>query len=89
MGLAAAVGELELGAPPCRSFPASRAADVLHQLPQRKGRKGEREELLRVLVHGAAALCERHLVEIGRELREGELAGAELVLEADDFVPGF
>ena len=30
---------------------------------------------------------ERHLVQVGRELREGELAGAELFLEADGLVP--
>ena len=40
-----------------------------------------------VLVYGAPALCQRHLVEVGRELRERELAGAELLLEADDLVP--
>ena len=52
------------------------------------GRIGEREELLPILVDRAAALRERHLVEIGRELREGEFAGAQLLLAADDLVPG-
>ena len=87
MGLAAAVGELQL---PHRLVALSREPrrDVLHELPQRKGRKGEREELLRVLVHRAAALRECHLVEVGRELREGEFAGAEFVFQADDMVPG-
>jgi len=51
-------------------------------------RIGEREELLRILVDRAPALHERHLVKVGRELCEGELAGAELLLEADDLVPG-
>ena len=33
------------------------------------------------------AKCERHLVQIGRQLREGEFAVAELFFETDDVVP--
>ena len=87
MGLAAAVSQLEL---PHRlvALPRQPPGDVPRELPQRVGRVGEREELLRLLVDRAAALPESHLVEIGSELREGKLAGAELFLEADDPMPG-
>ena len=70
MGLAAAVGQLEL---PYRlvALPRQPPGDVPRELPQRVGRVGEREELLRLLVDRAAALPERHLVQIGGELREG------------------
>ena len=87
VGLAASVGELEL-AYRLVALPRKPRCDILHELPQRVGRIGEREEFLRVLVHRAPALRQRYLMQIGRELREGELAGAELLFQADDMVPG-
>ena len=87
MGLAAAVGELEL-AHRLVALSCEPRRDVLDELPQRVGRIGEREELLRVLVYRAAALRERHFVQVGRELCEGELPRAQLLFQADDVMPG-
>ena len=86
VGLAAAVGQLQLpdrlGAPPGKSF-----RHVLDELAQGVGGKRERKESRRVFIDGPCALSEGDLVEIGGELREGELAASKLLLEADDAVP--
>ena len=87
VGLAAAVGQLELPhglvAPP-----GEPRRHVLHQLAQRVGGIGEREELLRLLVDRPPALRQRHLVEVRGELGQGQLARPQLVLQPNDLVPG-
>ena len=86
MGLAAAVGQLELphrlGAPPGEPF-----RHVLDQLAQGGGGKGQGEEARGVLVNGPPALAEGDLVQVGGELRQGELAAPQLLLEAEDPMP--
>ena len=86
VGLAAAVGQLQLpyrlGAPAGESF-----RHVLHKLAQGVGGIREREESRGVFIDRPCAPTEGDLVEVGRELGEGELAASQLVLEADDAVP--
>ena len=86
VGLAAAVGELELphrlGALPGESF-----RHVLDQLSQGGCRKGQGKEPLRILIDGPLPLAEGDLVQISGELRQGQLAASQLVLEADDLMP--
>ena len=86
MGLAAAVGQLELphrlGAPSREPF-----RHVLDQLAQGRGGKGQGEEARGVLVDGPPALAEGDLVQVGGELRQGELAAPQLVLEAEHPMP--
>ena len=86
MGLAAAVGHLEL-ADRLGALAGEPGGNVLDEVPEGVGGVREREELRRVLVDGAASGPGEDLVEIGGELGEGELAGAEFGLEADDLVP--
>ena len=73
VGLATTVGHLELadrlGAP--ASEPGG---DVPDEVPEGVGGVGEREELRRVLVDGAASGPGDDLVEVGGELGQGELA---------------
>ena len=84
--LAAAVGELQLPHG-LVAFAFEPNGNVLHQLAQGVGGIGEREELGGIFVDGAFAPGEGDFVEIRRELGEGELAGLELGLEADEAVP--
>ena len=86
VGLAAAVGQLQL---PHRlvTAPGKPPGNVLHQLPQGMGRVGQREEFLGVFVDPAAALRQRHLVQVGRKLRQRQLAAAQLILEPHHFMP--
>ena len=84
--LAAAVGELQL-AHGLVAFAFEPNGNVLHQLAQSVGGIGEREELGGIFVDGAFAPGEGDFVEIRGELGEGELAGFELGLEADEVVP--
>ena len=85
--LPAAIGQLEL---PHRlvALPGEPCRHVLHQLAQRVGRIGQREEFRRVLVDRPASLRLRDLVQVGGEFGEREFTGSKLLLQADDFVPG-
>ena len=85
--LAAAVRQLQL-AHGLVALPAQPRRHVLDQLPQGVGRVGQREELLRFLVHRPLAALQGHLVQVRRELGEREFAGAQFVLQRDDLVPG-
>ena len=87
MGLATAVGQLEL---PHRlgALPGESLRHVLDQLAQGGGCERQLEEPRGVLVDGPPSLPEGDLMQIGRELRKRELAAPQLVLEADDLVPG-
>ena len=86
VGLAAAVGELQL---PYRLVapPSEASGDVLHQFPKRMGGVGEREERLRILIGRAAARPQGHFVQVGGKLRQRERTAAQLVLQADDLMP--
>ena len=85
--LPAAVGQLEL---PHRLVAPSDEprCDVLHQLAQRVGGIGQREEFRRVLVDRPASLRLRDLVQVGGEFGERKLTGPQFFLKANDFVPG-
>ena len=86
VGLPPAVGEFELAhrlvAPPIKPV-----RHVLDQLPERVGRKRQREELGRILVHRPRPRPLRHLVEVGGELRQGEFPRLQLLLEAHHLPP--
>ena len=87
VGLPPAVGEFELAhrlvAPPVKPV-----RHVLDQLPERVGRKRQREEFGRILVHRPRPRPLRHLVEVGGELRQGEFPRLQLLLEAHHLPPG-
>ena len=84
--LAAAVGELEL-AHGLLVLARQAADDVAGQVEERRRRVRQRKELLRVFVDAPLAALQRHVVEIGRELVERELAGPEVVAQANDLMP--
>ena len=86
VSLPAAVGQLELA----HRLVARSRQPVRHvpdQPAQRVGGEGQREELRRILVHRARTGGERHLVEIGGELGQGQLAALQLVAQPDDLPP--
>ena len=77
MGLAPAVGELELA--DGLGIPAGEAErHVARELTQREGRKGQREETARVLVDRSRAILHDNVVEVGGEVGERELARAHV-----------
>ena len=86
MGLSAAIGQLEL---PHRlgALPVESLRHVLDELAQGRRCKGQGKEPLGVLIDGPPAFGEGDLVEIGSELRQGQLAASQLVLEAHDLMP--
>ena len=86
MGLAAAVGQLELPHRPS-ALPGEPLRHVLYQFAQGGGRERKLEEPRGVLVDGSPSLPEGNFVQVGRELRKGKLAAPQLVLEADDLMP--
>src|SRR3989304_4231556 len=63
------------------------ADDVTGQVEERRRRVRESKELLRVLVDAPPAAFERDVVEVGGELVERELAGPEVIAQADNLVP--
>ena len=86
VGLAAAVGQFQLA--DGLVVLAREAVDhVLGQLAEVVGREGQREELGGGAVDGRAPV-HHHVVEVGGELREGQLARADVGAELDDLVPG-
>ena len=88
MGLAAAVGQFQL---PHRLVVL--AGQPQHHVPRQfaqvVGRVGQGEKLARVFVQRALAALHQHFVEIGGELVERQFAGAQVVAQGDDVVPGF
>ena len=86
VGLPPAVGEFEL---PDRlvALPVEPVRHVLHQFPERMRREGQRKELRRILVHGPRPRSLRHLVEVGRELRQGQFPRLQFFLEAHHLPP--
>ncbi len=86
VGLAPAVGQLKLA----HRFvvPAGEAqGDVARQVAQRDGGIGEGEERAWVLVDWPR-LAHDDVVEVGGEDGERELAGAHVLAQLDDLVPG-
>ena len=87
MGLAPAVGELELA--DGLGVPAGEAErHVARKLAQGEGRKGQREETARVLVDRSRAFLHDDVVKIGGEVGERELARAHVLAQLHDLVPG-
>ena len=88
MRLAAAVGQLQL---PYRFVAPTREPrrHITDELSQRVRGIGQGEELVRLFVHRPLAPPERDLMQVGGELRQRQFARAQLVLQPDDFVPGF
>ena len=86
VGLAAAVGQLEL--PHRLGAPAREPLrHVLDQFAQGVGGVGQGEEARRVLVDGPPPLAEGDLVQVGGELRQGQLPAPQLALETHDLMP--
>ena len=87
MGLAAAVRQLELpdGLVVLACQPQD---DIPHETPQVVRGKGEREELLRLLVHRPLAALHHDLVEVGGKHVERQLPGPQILAELHRHVPG-
>ena len=87
VSLAAAVGEFQL-ADGFLVLACQALHYILSHLAQVVGGIGEREELRRVFVEGPPALLHSDFVEIGGEGSQREFAGAEIVTQRDDVMPG-
>ena len=88
VGLAATIVDGEL-AIRLVALPRQADTDVLDQLAQIVGRVGEREELCRVLVHRPPAFLHDHVVQVGGEYGQRQLARPQVVAQLHDLVPGF
>ena len=87
VGLAAAVGQLEL--PHRLRVPARETQhDVPRELAQRERRIGEREKPGGVLVYRPRASLHHHVVQVGGEVGQRQLAGAHVLAQFHDAVPG-
>ena len=87
VGLAAAVGQFEL---PHRLRVSSRETqhDVPGELAQREGRVGQGEEPGGILVYRPRAPLHHHVVQVGGEVGQRQLAGAHVLAQLHDAVPG-